>query len=199
MCRRDGVRFIGDITHPSQGGAPGNGTPSHERSYAGEQVKVQLSVGDAGADGAGEGLGVHQRDSGRSGHRVPRRPGGVAVQGTFKGGPKGYRNSRYGRPRNLTLISGTVEVWKRRVRAPTQSIGSRAGCCRCSRVGRRIGRTGGATVPARPGRGGLRSGVARSAGRRGAPIEVPPCAVCERSGSRHVGWDRRSLSGRELL
>ena len=32
---------IGDITHASRGRDPGKGTPSHERSYAGEQVEVQ--------------------------------------------------------------------------------------------------------------------------------------------------------------
>ena len=44
----------------------------------------------------------------------------------------GYRNG-YGRPRRLTLSSGTIQL--RRPESATPKRSSRAGCCRCSSTG----------------------------------------------------------------
>ena len=49
-----------------------------------------------------------------------RSRSGVSVEG----GPKGYRNG-YGKPRNLTLASGTVEVCRPRVRDVEERFESR--------------------------------------------------------------------------
>ena len=179
---------VGDTLTRSRGGDPGKGTPSHEGSYAGEQGKVQRSVvGDAGADGSGEGPGVPAGDPGRRGHGVSGRPGEVAAQGDGRGRAPGIPQ------RVRQAAEPDVE---RRDRPGAAAPGARRGgtlrepgsaVVRAADEGG--GRAGAATVPARPGGGGLRAGAAGPVGRGDAAVEVhgaPPAAEVGR-GARRVG------------
>ena len=109
----------------------------------------------------------------------------------------GDRNG-YGKPRNLTLASGTVEVCRPRVRDVEERF-EEPGAAAVRAADEGGGRAGGAAVPARPGRGGLRVGPAGSAGRRCAAVEVhgaPPAGAVGR-GARRVG--AAFARGRELV
>ena len=150
-------------------------------------MEVQRSVGGAGADGAGQDPGVHPGGSGRRGHGVPGRPGEVAAQGDGRGRAEGIPQrvreaaeadvglgDRAGVPASGPRRGGTVrEPGVAAVRAADEGGG----------------RAGGAVIPARSGRGGLRVGPAWSAGRRSAAVEVhgAPSAGAVGRGARRVG------------
>ena len=151
--------------------------------------------GDAGADGAGEGQEFIQEIledevteflGGRA--KSQRRASVEAGEGI----PQRVR-----KPRNLTLASGTVEVCRPGSRRGGTVREPGAAAVRAADEGG--GRAGGAAVPARPGRGGLRVGLRGLLG-DGAPLSKSTVRrLRERWVAEHAAWERRSLAGRELV
>ena len=104
---------------------------------------------------------------------------------SVEGGPKGYRNG-YGKPRNLTLASGTVEVCRPRVRDVEERFESRV----LPLFARR-------TKEAAEGDFEL---ALRGLLGDGAPLSKSTVRrLREKWVGEHAGWERRSLAGRELV
>ena len=104
---------------------------------------------------------------------------------SVEGGPKGYRNG-YGKPRNLTLASGTVEVCRPRVRDVEERFESRV----LPLFARR-------TKEAAEGDFEL---ALRGLLGDGAPLSKSTVRrLREKWVGEHAGWERRPLAGRELV
>ncbi len=116
---------------------------------------------------------------------------------SVEGGPKGYRNG-YGKPRNLTLASGTVEVCRPRVRDVEERFESRV----LPLFARRTKEA--AELVVQLYLHGLAEGDFELALRGllgdGAPLSKSTVRrLRERWVAEHAAWERRSLAGRELV
>ena len=116
---------------------------------------------------------------------------------TVEGGRRGYRNG-YGKPRNLTLASGTVEVCRPRVRDVEERFESRV----LPLFARRTKEA--AELVVQLYLHGLAEGDFELALRGllgdGAPLSKSTVRrLRERWVAEHAEWERRSLAGRELV
>ena len=116
---------------------------------------------------------------------------------SVEGGRRGYRNG-YGKPRNLTLASGTVEVCRPRVRDVEERFESRV----LPLFARRTKEA--AELVVQLYLHGLAEGDFESALRGllgdGAPLSKSTVRrLRERWVAEHAAWERRSLAGRELV
>ena len=116
---------------------------------------------------------------------------------SVEGGRRGYRNG-YGKPRNLTLASGTVEVCRPRVRDVEERFESRV----LPLFARRTKEA--AELVVQLYLHGLAEGDFELALRGllgdGAPLSKSTvCRLRERWVAEHAAWERRSLAGRELV
>ena len=116
---------------------------------------------------------------------------------SVEGGPQGYRNG-YGKPRNLTLASGTVEVCRPRVRDVEERFESRV----LPLFARRTKEA--AELVVQLYLHGLAEGDFELALRGllgdGAPLSKSTVRrLREKWVAQHAGWEQRSLAGRELV
>ena len=116
---------------------------------------------------------------------------------SVEGEPKGYRNG-YGKPRNLTLSSGTVQVCRPRVRDVEERFESRV----LPLFARRTKEA--AELVVQLYLHGLAEGDFELALRGllgdGAPLSKSTVRrLREKWVAEHAGWERRSLAGRELV